>query len=405
MKILFILFDYSPFGGATARIVKGLVHNFRQSGIEADILTTKYDISQPFTSKEEFGTVYRVRNYQRLNFRQLSCGIIRKGIVAFEKMRNRIYLKPKKRFVSRFATNDFINGLKRLDLKSYQYIIPVCADYAAYVAVQKYRDKYGLDCKIIVYQVDPLIENGVYTAQSFSGRLDLETCMAKETAVITTSLLKKQKEKNEIDVSNVLCLEFPSIVEQSIVKKLQADEIKVVFAGFFYKGIRDPEYALKLFSKIKNPQIKLYIIGGGLEELICHYATESNGRIVHKGVLTLDETQREIGEADILLNIGNNDIHFVPSKIFDYISTGKPIVNTYKDTACPTLPYFAKYGNSICVNENNDVEKEAEKVEKFIETNLHKTLSYTTIKENFYENTLEFVAERLIDFFKKGAKN
>ena len=35
-------------------------------------------------------------------------------------------------------------------------------------------------------------------------------------------------------------------------------------------------------------------------------------------------------EADILVNIGNSIDNQMPSKIFEYISTGKPILNFYK---------------------------------------------------------------------------
>ena len=38
-----------------------------------------------------------------------------------------------------------------------------------------------------------------------------------------------------------------------------------------------------------------------------------------------------MSEADFLLNIGNSISSMVPSKIFEYISTGKPIISIYSN--------------------------------------------------------------------------
>lgn len=401
MKVLFLLFNYSPFGGAAARIISGLSKEFYAQGIESDVLTTKYELNQPFKAKESFQTVYRVENCKVFNLKKISCNFFKKGLISLKKLKDKISFKNSKRFYSRCTVNDFFKGLKKVDLTKYDYIIPVCAEYALYAAIEKYRTRKGLNNKVIVYQLDPLSNNSAYSPKSFSDRLQMEKRMATENTLVTTKILKAQKELNGVDRSNVVTLEFPSISQPVNITKEFSDEIKVVFSGFFYSDMRNPEYALKLFLKIRNPKVKLYIVGGGLEDLTSQYAEESEGRIIPLGVLPLEQAEQKILEADFLLNIGNKDINFVPSKIFDYISTGKPIINTFKNSACPTLKYFAKYDNVLCIDESAPIENELIRLEEFIKTNYNKVLSYEEIKKNFEENTVEFVARRFIEIIKK----
>lgn len=397
MKVLFVVYNYSSFnGGAATRIVSGLIEEFGKNGIKSDVLTTKEKIGQPLKTETPQGNIYRIENSKVLNYKKLSCGFFKKGVIALKKLLDKLYLKKPQRFYSRCVVNDFFKGLKKLDVEKYDCIIPVCAEYAIYAAIEKYRRKKGLQKKIVVYQLDPLCTNSVYSTQSFVSRLQMEQRMVQENALVTTEILKKQKEEKGINTSNVVTLEFPSIVEMPKIAKNETKEIRIVFAGFLYRDIRNPEYALQLFSQLNHPEIKLSLIGDGLEELVNYYVEQSSGRIIKEGTLSLEETKRRIGEADFLLNIGNNDIHFVPSKIFDYISTGKPIINTFKDPACPTLKYFTKYDNVLCIDENAPIENELIRLEEFIKTNYNKVLSYEEITKNFKENTVEFVAEKFI---------
>ena len=51
------------------------------------------------------------------------------------------------------------------------------------------------------------------------------------------------------------------------------------------------------------------------------------------------------------MNIGNAVDNQMPSKIFEYISTGKPIINIFKSTDCPTLKYLGRYPLVLNIHE------------------------------------------------------
>ena len=104
-----------------------------------------------------------------------------------------------------------------------------------------------------------------------------------------------------------------------------------------------------------------------------------------------------INGSDILVNIGNSVINQVPSKIFSYISTGKPILNICKSSACPTIPYLERYPYVRNVIEGAAVSGElAEEVENWILKMAGKSMSYTVIEKEFENCTGNYIAKQMI---------
>ena len=55
--------------------------------------------------------------------------------------------------------------------------------------------------------------------------------------------------------------------------------------------------------------------------------------------------------SDILVNIGNTVEFQIPGKIFEYMSTGKPIVHFSKLPEDPALKYLQKYPRVLIIKE------------------------------------------------------
>ena len=71
-------------------------------------------------------------------------------------------------------------------------------------------------------------------------------------------------------------------------------------------------------------------------------------------------------EADILLNIGNTIPGMVPSKIFEYMSTGKPIISTSCIQNDPVITYLEHYGNAHVINEKETIETEVSRLKEYL---------------------------------------
>ena len=56
-------------------------------------------------------------------------------------------------------------------------------------------------------------------------------------------------------------------------------------------------------------------------------------------------------QSDILLSIGNMDPNLIPSKLFKYMSIGKPIIHLKRGERDSCLPYLARYPLALVLDE------------------------------------------------------
>lgn len=122
---------------------------------------------------------------------------------------------------------------------------------------------------------------------------------------------------------------------------------------YMYAGILEPvtgvDMLLKAFSRISNPSIRLKISGKGSLEKLVEDAAKQDDRITYLGCVPYEEYLRNLQKADVLINPRNmnlpeNENNF-PSKIMEYLSTGKPIIST-------RFPGWEKYNEYIAFCES-----------------------------------------------------
>ena len=59
-------------------------------------------------------------------------------------------------------------------------------------------------------------------------------------------------------------------------------------------------------------------------------------------------------EADVLINIGSSVDTMVPSKIFEYMATGKPIISFFRHDTEPSIHYLGHYPLTLLIKEDWD---------------------------------------------------
>lgn len=102
--------------------------------------------------------------------------------------------------------------------------------------------------------------------------------------------------------------------------------------------------------------------------------------------------------ADFLLNFSNDADQFSPSKIFDYVATGRPILNVaYPNRKVNDV--LLRNPLSLTVVNYGDVHKSAKEVEAFIVKNGGERLGYDELRslysEYLPENALKALMNRL----------
>ena len=79
---------------------------------------------------------------------------------------------------------------------------------------------------------------------------------------------------------------------------------------------------------------------------------EMYGDVVHDlGILEPRVCDHEVAASDVLLSIGNRDPYLVPSKLFKYMSSGKPIIHIKRGCADCCQPYLDRYPLSLVVDD------------------------------------------------------
>lgn len=174
-------------------------------------------------------------------------------------------------------------------------------------------------------------------------------------------------------------------------------EQRVVFyAGSMPRNIRPPHFILDLFSKFGKEDLHLYIAGTTEYKTIIDKVCLTNSNIHFLGALPYNQVKEMMSEADFLLNIGNNLSNMVPSKIFEYMSFGKPIISTYRIDNDPTLTYLYKYKDALLLDERLNLKSGIHKLKDFIFESSHELFHP---EDQFVNNRPETMVKYLADFY------
>ncbi len=254
----------------------------------------------------------------------------------------------------------------------------------------------NLKIPVILYQLDPYYNlNDEINIQKKKQFIEI---VNKCKHVFTTELLYEEY-KNDSDfddiISKISVVQFPKIDKQKYTstRKEKDEKITFLYAGTLYKGIRNPQMLIELKDILPNNFEVVFC--GGCDDLESEEVLKRVG-IKCLGYLSQEELLNEYKKADILINIGNSVKNQMGSKIIDYISTGKPILNIYQFKNCPTIKALEKYDNVINMHsEELKQEITKNKMEEFCKNNKRKIIPWEEIYNNYNEYTPEYVSKQI----------
>ena len=105
----------------------------------------------------------------------------------------------------------------------------------------------------------------------------------------------------------------------------------MVYLGSFYEDIRNPRNTLELFYHVckRDSSIVVHVLGYGCEDILEEYRMKMGRNLVLHGRLSKESADDMVCSANVLLNISNTCKTQTPSKLMEYIGTGKPIINMF----------------------------------------------------------------------------
>ena len=408
MKILFVCVDRYPYDGACTSLLKKLFFNgggLIEKGNEIHIATYR----QQFDDKDD-EIVDEVRIHRLLSPRFLSIsellrhkremGLFIKGIFVKIKKRAEQKLKNGYENLDKAQIAEFKKYLRALvEKETLEIVVSVAGCYEMAIAAQIVSEEKRIP--YILYQVDPFTDNIMFSSRSAEKRIEIEKRLYRcSRKVFTTEIiLSKMRERmRKEELSNTEVMEFPGVsVDFSKGDKRQTcDGIDCVFAGRIYRGVRNPTYTIKMFQELpQNIRLKLY--GVTAKELRDDFSIETlPNNVICYGLVSVEEAENAMKNADVLVNIGNIMLNQVPSKLFSYISTGKPLLNICANHECSSKPYLEKYPYALSIDEAQSCDDVTVKeVMSFLTENAGKTCDLHEIEVLYEKCTPVYAASQM----------
>lgn len=288
----------------------------------------------------------------------------------------------------------------------YDVVIATCSPYYPLKLAAEISDRVP----VIYYKIDPVATaplsntlNKDTKLVTIENEIAWDTCASR---IITTDVIFKYYNQlpTKVNADKVLLLNYPNIVERklsdqtknTIVDSFDKTKINLCFIGTFYSDIRNPQYLLDLMDKLSNTNIVLHILGrlGDCTAMIDAYRS-SHSNVIYHGVVPPTMADDIMLQSDILVHVGNAEDAYMPSKVLDYISSGKPILNLCKIPTCPTLPLMERYPLGMTIYEYEDLTSDIiSQIVAFCIDNRCKQLAFDTISQLYYDSTIEYVANK-----------
>ncbi|MEH6531466.1 MAG: hypothetical protein V7735_09050 [Photobacterium frigidiphilum] len=203
------------------------------------------------------------------------------------------------------------------------------------------------------------------------------------------------KNKNQLK-GNVFQLEHPMVVDRVIDNKFSIEEnVSFLYAGGIDRYQRNPCKVIEFMAGLPQyiPYTADFFVYGNCIEDVKAVATK-NINIHH--AISPEQLDNEYKNSNCLITIGNRENDIFPSKIFDCISTGLPIIHFSQSKHDPYYSYLKNYKHSLIlpIDSLSDINNYT-KVVEFLSYVSNNRIDYTRIYNLFFECTPEYNAKSL----------
>ncbi len=293
-------------------------------------------------------------------------------------------------------------------------ILPVSLPFESFVAAVMFK-KVHPNVKVLPFQLDHFSDSETLHNFSFIKKLRYNKHIEIEKECIKNSdkffILPQLKEhyddKEFIHFQDKITVCEHPLIKAKVINDLNTikshdNRINLVYAGSLYKDIRNPKELLDIFNFIPSDEnICLNVFHfGNCNEIIEDFKGRLGENLQNHGQVPSEVSMSAMNDSDILISIANKINNQVPSKIFDYLSFGKPIIHVYHDDNDPYLNLLKEYPLALCVKiDNEKVEDNALKILEFCKSNSGKSISFDKIQEKYFYATPSFVASKFSEEF------
>ncbi len=125
--------------------------------------------------------------------------------------------------------------------------------------------------------------------------------------------------------------------------------IRLVFAGNLYRSIREPGFLLRLFRMLGETRLgdraELHFFGNVRDcwDAFEPYRDRIDRSVFLHGTVNRDHAMQAMREAAVLVNLGNDTLYQLPSKVVEYAGLRKPVLNLVRAEEDSSAEFFRSY--------------------------------------------------------------
>jgi glycosyltransferase involved in cell wall biosynthesis len=238
------------------------------------------------------------------------------------------------------------------------------------LAMKRLKKKYGDRIRTVMYPLDVTLfgvpcggrlEKKV--SRKFSAHFMrhcaryADTVLVLENSQTEFESIFSTQERERFVICGIPLLESNGMIEvaeNGLDQTGSEKTIHCIYAGNLLGRIRSPEALFTNLDRIAyNTSRRISFDLYGQMDAVSETILKSKIRhfdFINHGWIAEEELHGVLRKADILLNIGNEEKHLIPSKMFKYMSYGKPILHQCLIPKDPCIPYLTTYGNSLILH-------------------------------------------------------
>lgn len=147
-----------------------------------------------------------------------------------------------------------------------------------------------------------------------------------------------------------------SLPELSSPSERQDDgTIRLVFVGTLYKKLRSPKFLLACLSALSQAlperRLELHFYGtiNDCGDDFSSFSETMKSLVLVHGLVSRERVVQAMIDADVLVNIGNDSESQLASKVIEYMSVGKPILNLVSVARDASIEALAGYPAALTI--------------------------------------------------------
>lgn len=290
--------------------------------------------------------------------------------------------------------------LKGID-ENIDVIIPSSMPFESVIAAHHFKKNINSEVILLPYLFDKFTDSQTLHRFAFNrlikrkAHIQLEKeVLSNAKKIIAMHTLRGFYGQYIPGINQILYTEHPLIIPTYVNNSLPSAHIKLAYIGGFYKNYVEPYYLLKLLSNATIDAVCDFYTIGNCKGVLEKFSKKFPSRIINKGSVDKETATRKITENHILISVAERSGSQLSSKIFDYISNGKPIIHFYKSDEDVNCKVLQNYPLALCIKEDEKQLHQNIKIfEDFCTKNYEKYVSLNRVVELYSDALPDYTAD------------